>query len=179
MLILWFLFFHRRFCQCKFLVFCLYKNRWVQLFVIFCNSICRKVRIRNFWYLRVDQTIWKSTVPEIIDLVFPKTRPKRSFSMTEYERFGLFSRKRGSINSGTVVFQLPTHFTHVTEINLFSALWTLAICVKNDAFFRHRLFNTEKTWFTKNWCSDPVRLRASFCLFLIYISSKTTDVHSG
>jgi hypothetical protein len=41
------------------------------------------------------------TVPEIIDLVFAKTSPKRSFSMTEYERFGLISRKRGSINSGT------------------------------------------------------------------------------
>ncbi len=26
-------------------------------------------------------------LPEIIDLVFAKTRPKRSFSMTEYERF--------------------------------------------------------------------------------------------
>ena len=28
-------------------------------------------------------------VPEIIDTVFVKTSPKRSFSMTEYERFGL------------------------------------------------------------------------------------------
>jgi hypothetical protein len=28
-------------------------------------------------------------VPEIIDPVFVKTSPKRSFSMTEYERFGL------------------------------------------------------------------------------------------
>jgi hypothetical protein len=29
------------------------------------------------------------SVPEIIDLVFAKTSSKRSFSMTEYERFGL------------------------------------------------------------------------------------------
>jgi hypothetical protein len=42
-------------------------------------------------------------VPEIIDTVFAKTSPKRSFSMTEYEHFGLFSRKRGSINSDTEV----------------------------------------------------------------------------
>ncbi len=33
------------------------------------------------------------TVPEIIDPVFAKTSPKRSFSMTEYERFGLVFTK--------------------------------------------------------------------------------------
>jgi hypothetical protein len=32
-------------------------------------------------------------VPEIIDQVFAKTSPKRSFSMTEYERFGLVFTK--------------------------------------------------------------------------------------
>jgi hypothetical protein len=32
-------------------------------------------------------------VPEIIDTVFAKTSPKRSFSMTEYERFGLVFTK--------------------------------------------------------------------------------------
>jgi hypothetical protein len=35
---------------------------------------------------------WLS-VPEIIDPVFAKTSPKRSFSMTEYERFGLVFTK--------------------------------------------------------------------------------------
>ncbi len=40
-------------------------------------------------------------VPEIIDLVFAKTSPKRSFSMTEYERFGLIVTKSGSVNSST------------------------------------------------------------------------------
>jgi hypothetical protein len=34
-----------------------------------------------------------STVPEIIDPVFAKTSPKRSFSMTEYEHFGLVFTK--------------------------------------------------------------------------------------
>ncbi len=39
-------------------------------------------------------------IPEIIDPVFAKTSRKRSFSMTT-SVLGLFSRKRGSINSGT------------------------------------------------------------------------------
>ncbi len=38
-------------------------------------------------------------VPEIIDPVFAKTSPKRSFVMTENERFGLVFVKTGSINS--------------------------------------------------------------------------------
>jgi hypothetical protein len=42
-------------------------------------------------------------VPEIIDPVFAKTSPKRSFSMTENERFGLVFANTGSINSGTAV----------------------------------------------------------------------------
>ncbi len=42
----------------------------------------------------------KSPVPEIIDPVFTKTSPKRSFCMTENERFGLVFTKTGSINSG-------------------------------------------------------------------------------
>ncbi len=41
-------------------------------------------------------------MPEIIDPVFAKTSPKRSFCMTENERFGLVFGKTGSINSGTV-----------------------------------------------------------------------------
>jgi hypothetical protein len=42
------------------------------------------------------------SVPEIMDPVFEKTSPKRSFCMTENERFGLVFTKTGSINSGTV-----------------------------------------------------------------------------
>ncbi len=42
-----------------------------------------------------------TTVPEIIGPVFAKTSPKRSFSMTKNERFGLVFLKTGSINSGT------------------------------------------------------------------------------
>ncbi len=41
-------------------------------------------------------------MPEIIDPVLTKTSPKRSFCMTENERFGLVFTKTGSINSGTV-----------------------------------------------------------------------------
>ena len=43
------------------------------------------------------------TVLEFIDPVFEKTSPKRSFSMTENDRFGLVFAKTGSINSGTGV----------------------------------------------------------------------------
>jgi hypothetical protein len=43
----------------------------------------------------------KTAVPEIIDPVFAKTSPKRSFCMTENERFWLVFVKTGAINSGT------------------------------------------------------------------------------
>ncbi len=42
-----------------------------------------------------------SPVSEIIDPVFAKTSPKRSFCMTENEHFGHVFKKTGSINSGT------------------------------------------------------------------------------
>ncbi len=42
-------------------------------------------------------------MPEFIDPVFAKTRPKRSFSVIENERFGLVFSKTGSMNSGTVL----------------------------------------------------------------------------
>ncbi len=47
-------------------------------------------------------------VPEIIDPVLTKTSPKRSFCMTENERFGLVFTKTGSINSGTDLREIPT-----------------------------------------------------------------------
>ncbi len=40
-------------------------------------------------------------MPKIIDPVFAKTSPKRSFCLIENERFGLVFVKTGSINSGT------------------------------------------------------------------------------
>jgi hypothetical protein len=48
-------------------------------------------------------TLCHCPVPEIIDPVFAKTNPKRSFCMTENERFGLVFAKTGSINSGTAL----------------------------------------------------------------------------
>ncbi len=42
----------------------------------------------------------KTPVPEFIDIVFAKTSPKRPFSMTDNERFGLVFAKSRSINSG-------------------------------------------------------------------------------
>ncbi len=40
-----------------------------------------------------ENTKSERPVPEIIDPVFAKTSPKRSFSMTKYERFGLVFTK--------------------------------------------------------------------------------------
>ncbi len=51
------------------------------------------------WRFKTSPT--STPVPEIIDPVFAKTCPKRSFCMTEDERFGLVFVKTGSINSGT------------------------------------------------------------------------------
>jgi hypothetical protein len=48
----------------------------------------------------------RTLVPEFIDPVFTKTRPKRSFSVIQNERFGLVFAKTGSIISGTVVLKL-------------------------------------------------------------------------
>jgi hypothetical protein len=43
--------------------------------------------------INAKTTLHCSPGPEIIDPVFTKTSPKRSFSMTEYERFGLVFTK--------------------------------------------------------------------------------------
>jgi hypothetical protein len=45
-------------------------------------------------------------VPELIDRVFVKTSPKRSYSVIENERFGLVFAKTGSIISGTGQFSI-------------------------------------------------------------------------
>jgi hypothetical protein len=46
------------------------------------------------------RNLGSNPVTEIIDPVFAKTRPKRSFCITKNERFGLVFVKTGSINSG-------------------------------------------------------------------------------
>ncbi len=48
----------------------------------------------------IDSSV-SQPVPEVIDLVFTKTSPKRSFSVIQNERFELVFTKTGSINSGT------------------------------------------------------------------------------
>jgi hypothetical protein len=52
--------------------------------------------------LRNLHDLFFRTVPEFINAVFAKTRPKRSFSIIENERFGLFAKT--GLNSGTGVF---------------------------------------------------------------------------
>ncbi len=69
----------------------------------FGNFLRRLALAFAFLYSRHMWHLWNhfSLVPEIIDPVFAKTSPKRSFSMTEYERSGLVFTKTRSINSGT------------------------------------------------------------------------------
>jgi hypothetical protein len=57
-----------------------------------------------------------SPVPEFIDPVLAKTSPKRSFSMTENERFGLAFAKTGSINSGTGTVGSHWHLTSLAIV---------------------------------------------------------------
>jgi hypothetical protein len=45
-------------------------------------------------------------VPEIIDPVFAKTSQNARFLLSENERFGLVFVKTGSINSGTVQYDV-------------------------------------------------------------------------
>ncbi len=54
----------------------------------------------------MTKEIQEGPVAEIIDQVFTKTSPKRSFSVIENERFGLVFAKTGSINSGTGRWQM-------------------------------------------------------------------------
>ncbi len=65
----------------------------------------------------------QSPVPEIIDPVFTKTSPKRSFCMTENERFGLVFTKKGSINSGTALLRRGSDFMAI--LGLYLGKWTV------------------------------------------------------
>ncbi len=51
-------------------------------------------------------------VPEFIDPVFPKTSPKRSFSVIHNERIELVFAKTGSIISGTDVVAVLKGLSH-------------------------------------------------------------------
>jgi hypothetical protein len=62
-------------------------------------------------------------VPEIIDPVFAKTSPIRSFLVIKYERFGLVFAKTGYINSGTgfAMYSRKHHKTSSRILPSFSA----------------------------------------------------------
>jgi hypothetical protein len=49
----------------------------------------------------LSKNLFSGTVPEFVDPVYAKTSPKRSFSISENERFGLVFTKTGFMNSGT------------------------------------------------------------------------------
>jgi hypothetical protein len=69
-----------------------------------CTKAFTAVRYEHFEWLNYNNSLIKSTVPEIIDPVFAKTSQNARFLLSENERFGLVFVKTGSINSGTGVF---------------------------------------------------------------------------
>jgi hypothetical protein len=76
---------------------------FAQTVLVHVQNILARLRLRV-------HICYKSPVPEIIDPVFAKTSPNRSFSMTENERFGLVFANTGSINSDTggQIFSIET-----------------------------------------------------------------------
>ncbi len=66
---------------------------------------CRHVLVHSGPLVKTRLVAVETPVPEFIAPVFAKTSPKRSFSMSENERFGLVFAKSGSINSGTAGVQ--------------------------------------------------------------------------
>jgi hypothetical protein len=56
------------------------------------------------------------TLPEFIDPFFTKTSPKRSFSMSENENFGLVFAKTRSINLGTGDFIMHLEHREVRKV---------------------------------------------------------------
>ncbi len=66
--------------------------------------------------------VFSLPVPEFIDPVFVKTSPKRSFSITENEHFGLVFMKTESINSGTVQFEFFAIFSYCLHFAKFVCL---------------------------------------------------------
>jgi hypothetical protein len=55
----------------------------------------------------------KYQVPKFVDPVFTKTSPKRSFSVIQYERFGLVFAKTGSIILGMDIIYQLLHSCHL------------------------------------------------------------------
>jgi hypothetical protein len=68
-------------------------------------------------------------VPEFIDPVFAKTSSKRSFSMSENERFGLVFAKTGSINLGKDLEPVTGSF-HLLLAETFRC--TVCLCLELD-----------------------------------------------
>ncbi len=70
-------------------------------FLTFHNIILLNFRTERQNYADKSTHFSPTPLHEFIDPVFAKTRPKRSFSVIDNERFGLLVAKTGSINSAT------------------------------------------------------------------------------
>ncbi len=85
-------------------------------------------------------------MPEFIDPVFTKTNPKRSFSMTENERFRLVFAKTWSIKSGTGYNGSLTYF-HFFQNEILSTLVMELVTVFMQLYVR--------LLFTRNFIPPP------------------------
>jgi hypothetical protein len=89
--------------------------------ILCCKDYCTILSLYRLGHIGIIQIYIhllhnKRTVPEFIDPVFVKTSPKRSFSITENERFGLVFVKTGSINSSTGEYMNTCKFVVKTTI---------------------------------------------------------------
>ncbi len=96
-------------------------------------------------------------MPEIIDPVFTKTSPKRSFCMTENERFGLVFTKTGSINSGIGRVRF---FTRKKFHQIYCKMWMEKILNEGNKIHNILLCLWELLWF--HFITVPVLLREKF-----------------
>ncbi len=94
-----------------------------------------KLFLSDLFCLQVDLKIvgTLSPVPEIIDPVFAKTSPKRSFSMTDYEDFGLvFHENVGLVIRALVQLTCAVHPPYAPNSSCVTRKFVLKKCAKKQ-----------------------------------------------
>jgi hypothetical protein len=88
-------------------------------------------------------------VPEFIDPVFAETSRKRSYSITENERFGLVFANTGSINSGTVYKYNSIHDLQYMHGGKYPVQISVVTCAVYSYLYLTYLF-TSRPWMTND-----------------------------
>ncbi len=104
-------------------------------------------------------------MPEIIDPVFTKTSPKRSFCMTENERFGLVFTKTGSINSGTGRYHFWNSGFYHFECRRCDFSWCYVIISPLFSFFETVTHLDGKDLIFPNLFNSPFPSSDNWCRF--------------